>query len=79
MAEKEKKEKKGMFGWLDFLPFVGDDDEEIPLEQQFFDHYKKTGTLLNNEEGQPILTYEEAIKLFKSSTDKQYIQFLYSN
>ena len=76
MAEKDKK---GMFGWLDFLPFVGNDDEEIRPEQQFFDHYKKTGTLLTDEEGQPILTYEEALKLFKSSTDKQYIQFLYSN
>ena len=77
MAEKEKK---GMFGrLLGFLPFVGNDDEEIPLEQQFFDHYKKTGTLLKNEEGQPILPYEEALQLFKSSTDKQYIQFLYSN
>ena len=65
-------------GWLSKW-FGGGDDEEIPLEQQFFDHYKKTGTLLKNEEGQPILTYEEALQLFKSSTDKQYIQFLYSN
>ena len=66
----------GMFGWL---PWVGDEEEEISPEEQFFDHYKKTGTLLKNEEGQPILTYEEALQLFKSSTDKQYIQFLYSN
>ena len=67
----------GMFDWL---PWVGDDDEEEPTpEQQFFDHYKKTGTLLKNEEGQPTLKYEDALKLFKSSTDKQYIQFLYSN
>ena len=77
MAEKEKK---GMFGrLLGILPFVGDDDEEITPEQQFFDHYKKTGTLLKNEEGQPTLKYEDAIKLFKSSTDKRYLQFLYSN
>ena len=67
-------------GWLtDWISLIGDDDEEITPEQQFFDHYKKTGTLLKNEEGQPILTYVEALKLFKSSTDKQYIQFLYSN
>ena len=66
-------------GWLtDRIPFIGD-DEEITPEQQFFDHYKKSGTLLKNDEGLPILTYEEALKLFKSSTDKQYIQFLYSN
>ena len=64
----------GMFDW-----FWKKDEEEITPEQQFFDHYKKTGTLLKNEEGQPILTYEEALQLFKSSTDKQYIQFLYSN
>ena len=77
MAEKEKK---GMLsGLFDFLPFIGDDDEEITPEQQFFDHYKKTGTLLKNEEGQPTLKYEDAIKLFKSSTDKRYLQFLYSN
>ena len=67
-------------GWLtDWIPFIGDDDEEITPEQQFFDHYKKTGTLLTDEEGQPILTYEDAVQLFKSPTDKRYIQFLYSN
>jgi len=67
----------GMFDWL---PWVGDDDEEEPTpEQQFFDHYKKTGLLLTDEEGQPTLKYEDAIKLFKSSTDKRYLQFLYSN
>ena len=64
----------GMFDWL-----FGKDDEEVTPEQQFFDHYKKTGTLLKNEEGQPTLKYDDALKLFKSSTDKQYIQFLYSN
>ena len=64
----------GMFDWL-----FGKDDEEVTPEQQFFDHYKKTGTLLTDEEGQPTLKYEDAIKLFKSSTDKRYLQFLYSN
>jgi hypothetical protein len=67
-------------GWLtDWIPFIGDDDEEITPEQQFFNHYKKTGTLLKNKEGQPILKYDDALKLFKSSTDKRYLQFLYSN
>ena len=64
-------------GWLS--KWFGGGEEEITPEQQFFDHYKKTGTLLKNEEGQPTLKYEDAIKLFKSSTDKRYLQFLYSN
>ena len=76
MAEKDKK---GMFGWLDFLPFVGNDDEEITPEQLFINHFSDFGTLLKDEEGQPTFKYEDAIKLFKSSTDKRYLQFLYSN
>ena len=67
----------GMFDWL---PWVGDDDEEeITPEQQFIDHFSKFGTLLRDDRGQPTLKYEDALKLFKSSTDKRYLQFLYSN
>jgi len=77
MAEKEKK---GMFSRLfGFLPFVGDDDEEITPEQQFIDHFAEFGTLLTDDRGQPTLKYEDAVQLFKSPTDKRYIQFLYSN
>jgi len=64
-------------GWLS--KFFGGDDEEISPEQQFFDHYKKTGLILKDDTGNPTLKYEDAIKLFKSSTDKRYLQFLYSN
>jgi hypothetical protein len=67
----------GMFDWL---PWVGDDDdEEITPEQLFINHFSDFGTLLKDEKGKPTLTYEEAIKLFKNSTDKRTIQFLYSN
>ena len=80
MAEKEKKEKKGMLsGLFDFLPFVGDDDEEITPEQQFIDHYEKFGTLLTDDRGYPTLKFQDILPLFKNNMDKQNLNFLYEN
>ena len=64
----------GMFDWI-----WKKEEEEITPEQQFFNYYKDEGKLLLDKKGQPTLKYEDAIKLFKSPTDKRYIQFLYSN
>ena len=64
-------------GWLS--KWFGGGEEEITPEQQFIDHYAEFGTILRDDRGQPTFKYEDAIKLFKSSTDKRYLQFLYSN
>ena len=81
MAEEEKKGMFGrLLGALDFLPFVGDDDdEEIPPEQQFFDHFKNTGKVLTNDKGQPILKFRDAINLFRDPFHKQTLNAEYED
>jgi ferritin len=63
---------KGMFGWL---PWV--DKEEPTPEQQFFDHFKKTGKVLTNNRGQPVLKFQDAEKLFQNNRHKALLNYLY--
>ena len=66
--------------WLtDWIPLIGDDEEEISPEEQFINHYKKTGTLLTNDRGNPTLKFQDILPLFKNRMDKQKLNFLYEN
>ena len=64
-------------GWLS--KWFGGGDEEISPEQQFIDHYKKTGTLLTDDRGYPTLKFQDILPLFKNNMDKQNLNFLYEN
>ena len=64
-------------GWLS--KWFGGDDEEIPLEQQFFDHFKNTGKVLTNDRGLPVLKFRDAINLFSNSLHKQTLNAEYED
>ena len=64
-----------MAGWFDWLPFVGNkDEEEDDMETQAIDYYRKNKTLMMNQAGDNwALDY---IPRSLPSTDQQYWMML---